>query len=48
MLGYYRARQPNDLGYLGEFGGPFVPEALVTVLEQLEQNFREVLSDASF
>jgi tryptophan synthase beta chain len=35
-------------GYFGEFGGRFVPEALVAALEELEHHYREAMVDDAF
>jgi tryptophan synthase beta chain len=40
--------EPDAQGYFGKFGGRFVPEVLVTALEQLEVALREALADESF
>ena len=34
--------------YFGEFGGQFVPQILIPVLEQLEQEFIKAQNDESF
>ncbi|HET9059419.1 MAG TPA: tryptophan synthase subunit beta [Acidimicrobiales bacterium] len=39
---------PDDSGRFGEFGGRFVPEALVPACLELEQVFREAWSDPQF
>src|SRR5262245_46763385 len=39
---------PGSSGRFGEFGGRFVPEALIPACEQLEHAFRQAWSDASF
>ncbi len=39
---------PDINGFYGEFGGAFVPEILRPVLQQLEQNFREISNDQDF
>jgi tryptophan synthase beta chain len=38
----------NRVGFFGEFGGQFVPELLVSPLEQLEQAYGEALADPEF
>jgi len=39
---------PDDKGYFGNFGGRFVPEVLVTALDELERVYNEALKDTSF
>ncbi len=39
---------PNENGYFGDYGGRFVPEVLIPVLEELEAAYREVKSDQNF
>lgn len=39
---------PNRKGYFGEFGGRFVPETLVSALEELEGVYLETKKDKSF
>lgn len=38
----------GELGYFGKFGGRFVPETLVPVLEELERTYMEVKDDPRF
>jgi tryptophan synthase beta chain len=38
-------KYPDERGYFGEFGGAFVPETLVNVLEDLEQYYEKFLHD---
>ncbi|MFH1662697.1 MAG: tryptophan synthase subunit beta [Chloroflexota bacterium] len=40
--------QPDKRGYFGEYGGRFVPETLIPVLDELEATYREVKKDAVF
>jgi tryptophan synthase beta chain len=40
--------QPNERGYWGEFGGRFVPETLMSPLEELTGAYFEVRDDADF
>jgi tryptophan synthase beta chain len=40
--------QPNEKGYWGEFGGRFVPETLMSPLEELTSAFFAVRDDAGF
>ncbi|MGQ0720860.1 MAG: tryptophan synthase subunit beta [Candidatus Eiseniibacteriota bacterium] len=39
---------PDARGYFGEFGGRFVPETLMTALEQLEREADRALADPEF
>ena len=39
---------PDDRGRFGDFGGRFVPEALVPACLELEEAFRDAWSDATF
>ncbi|MDZ7680620.1 MAG: tryptophan synthase subunit beta [Fodinibius sp.] len=39
---------PTKEGYFGDFGGKFVPEILIPVLEELEEAYNEAWSDESF
>jgi len=40
--------QPDKKGYFGEYGGRFVPETLIPVLDELEANYRTLKNDAAF
>jgi tryptophan synthase beta chain len=40
--------QPNELGYWGEFGGRFVPETLMSPIEELTSAYFAVRDDADF
>ncbi len=40
--------QPSQEGWFGDFGGRFVPEALVPACEEVEDAFREAWADPSF
>jgi tryptophan synthase beta chain len=40
--------QPNEKGYWGEFGGRFVPETLMSPLEELTSAFFAIRDDADF
>jgi len=40
--------QPNELGYWGEFGGRFVPETLMSPIEELTSAYFAVCDDADF
>ena len=39
---------PDKKGYFGEFGGKYVPETLMALLDDLEKVFRGAIKDASF
>jgi tryptophan synthase beta chain len=39
---------PDERGHFGDFGGRFVPEALMPACLELEEAFRDAWSDASF
>ncbi|MEL7834438.1 tryptophan synthase subunit beta [Fodinibius sp. Rm-B-1B1-1] len=39
---------PTKEGYYGEFGGKFVPEILIPVLEELEEAYEQAWNDVSF
>ena len=39
---------PNHKGYFGEFGGKFVPETLMALLEELEKTFYTLRQDKKF
>src|SRR3989338_8004768 len=39
---------PDKRGYFGEFGGKYVPEPLMALLDDLEKVFRGALKDRSF
>ncbi|MDP7080013.1 MAG: tryptophan synthase subunit beta, partial [Candidatus Undinarchaeales archaeon] len=38
----------NDEAYFGEYGGQFVPETLMPILQELDAAYREVQEDAEF
>ncbi|MFH1652170.1 MAG: tryptophan synthase subunit beta [Chloroflexota bacterium] len=42
------ARLPDAQGYYGEYGGRFIPETLVPVLEELTAAYRQAQDDAAF
>ncbi len=42
------ATYPDKRGRFGEFGGKYVPETLMSVIEELEQALDEALADESF
>jgi len=39
---------PDDRGYFGDYGGRFVPETLVPVLDELTAAYKEAKADAAF
>lgn len=39
---------PDDRGYFGQYGGQFVPETLMPVLEELERAYSDIRTDAAF
>lgn len=39
---------PDDKGYFGEYGGQFVPETLMSVMDELATAYKEVKADATF
>jgi tryptophan synthase beta subunit len=39
---------PDDRGYFGDYGGRFVPETLVSALDELAAAYREAKADAAF
>ncbi len=40
--------QPDKNGYFGEYGGRFVPETLIPVLDELEDTYEKLQKDAGF
>ncbi|MEO9199752.1 MAG: tryptophan synthase subunit beta, partial [Antricoccus sp.] len=38
----------DDAGYFGDFGGRFIPEALVTAVEELTDEYHKALTDPAF
>lgn len=40
--------QPDKRGYFGDYGGRFVPETLVPVIDELNRAYQEAKTDASF
>ncbi len=40
--------QPDERGYFGDYGGRFVPETLIPVLDELENTYRGVKNDTDF
>ncbi|MGV1035695.1 MAG: tryptophan synthase subunit beta [Candidatus Nanopelagicales bacterium] len=42
------ATTPDAAGRFGQYGGRFVPEALMAALDQLDRNFRAALADPEF
>jgi tryptophan synthase beta chain len=43
-----RAANPNARGYFGDYGGRFVPETLMAVLDELEHAYQEACLDKRF
>ncbi|MEZ7508147.1 tryptophan synthase subunit beta [Cloacibacterium sp. Arc13] len=43
-----RYRNPDENGYYGEFGGAFVPEMLYPNVEELQQNYIEIIESEEF
>ena len=41
-------RNPDENGYYGEFGGAFVPEMLYPNVEELQQNYIEIIKSEEF
>jgi len=39
---------PDNRGYFGDYGGQFVPETLMPVLDELATAYKEVKADAAF
>ena len=39
---------PSPVGRFGDFGGRYVPEALVAALEELEEAWGKAMSDPDF
>lgn len=40
--------EPDSAGYYGEFGGRFIPEALVAATEELDDSYRKAIVDPEF
>ncbi len=43
-----KSYQVNDRGYYGNFGGAFIPEMLYPNVEELRENYLQVIADPSF
>ena len=43
-----RYDMPDEMGHFGPYGGRFVPETLMSALEELERAYREAQADPSF
>lgn len=43
-----KSYQVNDRGYYGTFGGAFIPEMLYPNVEELRENYLQVINDPSF
>ena len=41
-------KYPNDRGYFGKYGGKFVPETLMSALEELERSYVEICKSKKF
>lgn len=41
-------KNPDKLGYYGEFGGAFIPEMLYPNIQELQQNYKSILADDKF
>ncbi|GIH05002.1 tryptophan synthase beta chain [Rhizocola hellebori] len=39
---------PDDTGHFGPFGGRFVPEALISALDELDAHYRKAMTDPEF
>jgi tryptophan synthase beta chain len=39
---------PDDKGYFGEYGGAFLPEELQSIMNEIEQAYREIREDPEF
>ena len=39
---------PDDRGYFGDYGGQFVPETLMPVLDELDKAYKQAKADAAF
>tara|TARA_Y100001935_G_scaffold224416_1_gene200663 strand:+ start:70084 stop:71289 length:1206 start_codon:yes stop_codon:yes gene_type:complete len=40
--------QPNSRGYFGDYGGKFVPEILIPVVQELEEEYQKAQNDPGF
>ncbi len=41
-------KQPDELGYYGEFGGAYIPEMLYPNVEELRENYLKIINSESF
>lgn len=41
-------KNPDELGYYGEFGGAFIPEMLYPNIQELQRNYQSILADKKF
>jgi tryptophan synthase beta chain len=41
-------RLPDRTGHFGEFGGKYVPETLMSALDELEREYRKAKADKKF
>ena len=39
---------PNEKGYFGDFGGRYVSETLMPLIEEVEQEYNSVRNDSKF
>lgn len=44
----YSPYNVNERGYYGQFGGAFIPEMLHPNIEELQQNYLQIINDADF
>jgi len=48
MVMNMKSNPPDEFGHFGEFGGKYVPETLMTALEELEQAYAKYANDEEF
>src|SRR5690606_42073310 len=41
-------KEPDELGYYGEFGGAYIPEMLYRNVEELRSNYLDIINSESF
>ncbi len=41
-------KEPDELGYYGEFGGAYIPEMLYPNVEELRSHYRDIINSESF
>ena len=44
----FNERWPDEAGHFGAYGGKFVPETLMSPLEELDRAYEEALADPGF